>query len=201
MRETGLTLDHLAHPRELTATMNRGEIRSVITRGNTMNARWLRPLCASVLALTSLLAHAQYSWIDDKGMRVFSDRPAPPGTPPERILKAPRGLESTAIPAPRPTPDGAQPVIPEWKKQDAGFRQRMAERDAEAARGRTIAVVGAPAPAAARQTLNTNCDWARRQNAQLATGSVQTGKGESVALSWLARQSAQNEVGKTLRGC
>lgn len=162
-----------------------------------MNARWLRPLCAGVLALTSLLAHAQYSWIDDKGMRVFSDRPAPPGTPPERILKAPRGLESSALPAQAPAPDSAQAVTPDWKKQEAGFRQRMAERDADAARGRTIAA----ADVSARQTMKTNCDWARRENAQLATGTVQTGKGQSVALSWLARQAAQNEVAKTLRGC
>ncbi|MFS2019205.1 DUF4124 domain-containing protein, partial [Massilia sp. CT11-108] len=45
-------------------------------------------------------AYAQYSWIDDHGTRVFSDRPPPPGTPPSRILKTPRGVASTeATPA------------------------------------------------------------------------------------------------------
>ncbi|MGB9108871.1 MAG: DUF4124 domain-containing protein, partial [Telluria sp.] len=78
-------------PRRLTAPGNHGEIVGEITQGNKMTPTWPRLLCAGALALTSLLAHAQYSWLDDKGSRVFSDRPPPPGTPPARILKAPRG--------------------------------------------------------------------------------------------------------------
>jgi hypothetical protein len=123
-----LTLGRFEPLRELTVPPNRGEIRPVITRGNTMNARWLRPLCAGALALSSLLAHAQYSWIDDKGMRVFSDRPAPPGTPAERILKTPRGIEAGSLPAAVPAePDAA----PDWKKREEDYKRRSALRAGE----------------------------------------------------------------------
>lgn len=52
------------------------------------------------LLLASSLAHAQYSWIDEKGVRQFSDRPPPPSTPPHRILKSPgRALPQPAAAA------------------------------------------------------------------------------------------------------
>jgi hypothetical protein len=93
-----------------------------------MNRRWLRLLCAGALALTSLLAHAQYSWLDDKGTRVFSDRPPPPGTPPSRILKAPGTGERRC----RPLAQAADPVIPDWKKRD----EELQEAPGRCAKGR-----------------------------------------------------------------
>ncbi|CAH0169194.1 hypothetical protein SRABI118_00949 [Massilia sp. Bi118] len=93
-----------------------------------MNARCVRLLCSAALALTSLLAHAQYSWIDDKGMRVFSDRPAPPGTPTGRILKTPRGMDAAPLPAAVPAvPD----ATPDWKKREEEYKRRSALRTGE----------------------------------------------------------------------
>lgn len=36
-------------------------------------------------------AFAQYVWLDDHGVKQFSDEAPPPGTPPNRILKQPHG--------------------------------------------------------------------------------------------------------------
>lgn len=60
----------------------------------------LPPLAATLLLLASSLAHAQYSWIDEKGVRQFSDRPPPPGTPAEKILKAPGHAATPAVATP-----------------------------------------------------------------------------------------------------
>ena len=73
-------------------------------------------------------ALAQYSWIDDHGTRVFSDRPPPPGTPPSRILKAPR---SASAAEPTATAEPAKPTAPTLADRDADFRKRAAERDAD----------------------------------------------------------------------
>jgi len=93
-----------------------------------MNARCLRLLCAGALTLASVSAHAQYSWIDDKGVRVFSDRPAPPGTPPGRILKAPRGMDAAPSPAAMPAVPHA---APDWKKREEEYKRRSALRAGE----------------------------------------------------------------------
>jgi hypothetical protein len=91
-----------------------------------MNTRWLRLLCAGALALSPLLAHAQYSWIDDKGARVFSDQPPPPGTPPGRILKTPRAME----PAQAAEPVNQTPAVPDWVKREQEYKKRAALREA-----------------------------------------------------------------------
>jgi hypothetical protein len=127
-----------------------------------MNPQWLRLLCAGALALTSLLAHAQYSWIDDKGLRVFSDRRPPPGTPLERILKAPAGLESLALPAAAAAaPTAAEPEIPEWKKRDEEFRKRLASREAVSKGSAASDSIDANA----RRDRKLRCDVARRDAA------------------------------------
>ena len=77
-----------------------------------MTRTWLHLLRTAVLGLpllAALPAHAQYSWIDARGTRVFSDQPPPPGTPANRILKTPRGVApaSLAAPAAQPAPEAA----------------------------------------------------------------------------------------------
>jgi hypothetical protein len=133
MRESGLTLDRFERPRALTMPANHGGIGSVITQGNTMNPRCLRLLCAGALALSPLLAQAQYSWVDDKGTRVFSDRPPPPGTPAARILRTPHGMEPapTAAPLPAALPGAvtaAPETVPEWKQREEDYKRRSALR-------------------------------------------------------------------------
>jgi hypothetical protein len=161
-----------------------------------MNSRWLRLLCAGALALASVLAHAQYSWVDDKGLRVFSDRPPPPGTPSERILKAPRGLESTALPA----PESAAPVIPEWKKREAEFRKRMAVAETAAkSRPASDSFEARVRKDSAERKLR--CDGLTSYAAQVRSGSISTGKGQTALLTPMGRMAIEHQLWQALRDC
>ncbi len=124
-----------------------------------MNPSWLRLLSIGALALLPQFAHAQYSWIDEKGARVFSDRPPPPGTPPSRILKAPRGLEPAPEPATVPAGPAAKPSTPSWVEREADYRKRAVKR----AKEEEDALGANKAQAAA-------CDAARAEQAQLNSG-------------------------------
>jgi hypothetical protein len=164
-----------------------------------MNPLWLRLLGAGALALTTLLAHAQYSWIDDKGMRVFSDRPPPAGTPPDRILKRPRGLEPAqpaapaAVQAPASMP-GAQPAVPDWIKREEEFKKRTAERDK----------AEMEAEAKRRAALTERCASARIAQAQLNSGTrlVRFNKnGEKEYLSDEDRAREDDKASRTLAEC
>lgn len=124
-----------------------------------MNPSWLRLLSIGALALLPQLAHAQYSWIDEKGARVFSDRPPPPGTPPSRILKAPRGLEPAPEPASTPGASAEKPSTPGWMEREADYRKRSASRAKE--EGEALAADKARA---------AGCDAARAEQAQLNAG-------------------------------
>ena len=86
-----------------------------------MTRTWLHLCRAAVLGLpllAALPAHAQYSWVDEHGTRVFSDQPPPPNVPAKRILKAPRVVSpyaevlaapEAAAPADKAPADGAAP--------------------------------------------------------------------------------------------
>ena len=156
-----------------------------------MNARWLRLLSAGVLALTSLFAHAQYSWLDDKGARVYSDRPPPPGTPPGRILKSPHGIEPPAMPAAAAAP---APGTPDWKKREAEYRERSAQREKEERE----------ADAKRRKERDAQCTWARGAQKQLeASRRLQwkNEKGEQEMMSDETRVREQQRVQQMLSNC
>nr|WP_314545390.1 DUF4124 domain-containing protein [uncultured Massilia sp.] len=89
-----------------------------------------RPRAALLLlALLTPSAFAQYSWIDDKGTHVFSDRPPPAGTPEARILKKPRTLDALA-PAPSAPAAPAEPAkaAPTLAEREADYRKRQAQQ-------------------------------------------------------------------------
>ncbi|MGJ7918675.1 DUF4124 domain-containing protein [Massilia sp. LXY-6] len=160
--------------------------------------RWLRPLCACALALTSLLAHAQYSWIDGHGTRVFSDRPPPPGTPPGRILKAPRGLEPAAEPAAASaapaTPATPATPAPDWRVRETAFRERAIKRDQEERE----------AQAKGRQEHEAECAWARGAQGQLTIArrvEWKNRKGEPELMSDADRARELDKVQRILPGC
>jgi hypothetical protein len=162
-----------------------------------MNARWLRPLCAGALALTSLLARAQYSWIDEKGSRVFSDRPPPPGTPAAKILKTPRGLAPLDAPAPATAPapaSQAQAAAPDWQKREADYRERSAKREKDERE----------ADAKSRQERAAQCTWARGAQKQLETVRKlewTNKKGEQEIMSDEDRGREQQRAQRLLANC
>jgi hypothetical protein len=152
-----------------------------------MNPTWLRLLCAGALALTSLFAHAQYSWLDDKGLRVFSDHPPPPGTPPGRILKTPRGLEPRAQ---------AQDAAPAPADKELEFRKRTAQREADEKK--------AAQEAENKAARAENCDAARENERTLSSGirvSRVDEKGEKVFLTDEERAQRLERARKTLTSC
>jgi hypothetical protein len=169
----------------------------LMTQGNKMNPTWPRLLCAGALALTSLLAHAQYSWLDDKGSRVFSDRPPPPGTPPGRILKTPRGLEPrVATPEPAAGAAADKAKEPAVVDKELEFRKRAAQREAEETK--------AAQEASNKAARNENCNDARDNERALSSGiriSRVNDKGEKEFLSDEERARRMERTRKILKSC
>jgi hypothetical protein len=147
-------------------------------------------LLAAVAVSTPALA--QYSWIDDHGTRVFSDRPPPPGTPPSRILKAPRGAASTEA-APAETTKSTAPTLAD---RDADFRKRAAERDTDEHKA---------ADEAQRNADNAaQCAAARRSETALTSGARVTDvddKGERVVVTDDEKARRLAQVRRVLAGC
>lgn len=124
-----------------------------------------RLLAACALLLGSSLAHAQYSWIGENGVRQFSDRPPPPNTPPHKILKAPGRLPAPA-PQAAPSSEVAAPAAmkpaPTLAQREADYIKRAKAKEeqekkeiAEAQRQRDIA---------------ERCEAAREARAQVESG-------------------------------
>ncbi len=65
-------------------------------------------LTLSLLAIGQI-AFAQFVWMDDKGVRQYSDRPPPPSVPRSRIIKSPANAAPLAVIESSPTasPDNA----------------------------------------------------------------------------------------------
>jgi hypothetical protein len=162
---------------------------------------WPRLLCAGVLALTSLLAHAQYSWLDDKGMRVFSDRPPPPGTPAERVLKTPHGLEPRAV-QPEATPAPAAGGSAEAAKtatladKELEFRKRTQQREAEEKK----AAQDASSTAAKLENCAVARDSERAVNSGMRMSRLNE-KGEKVFLTDEERAQRLEGARKILKSC
>lgn len=85
-----------------------------------MNQRITRLALATALIACTSLAQAQWVWVNEKGVKQLSDQPPPPGTPSNRILKAPRGaappdLRKELAAPPTNGEDAAQTDAPEAK--------------------------------------------------------------------------------------
>lgn len=79
----------------------------------------------------SASAHAQYVWVDEKGVKQFSDTPPPISVPKSRILKSPNKQYTEAAaqeaPATAASPEQArQPVT--TASRNADFMKRKAEQ-------------------------------------------------------------------------
>ena len=156
-----------------------------------MNARWLRLLGAGALALTSLLAQAQYSWLDDNGARVYSDRPPPPGTPASRILRTPHGISPAAAPAATAAP---APATSDWEKREAEYRERSAQREKEERE----------ADARRRKERIAQCAQAHHAKDQLEASrrlEWKNEKGETEMMSDATRVREQQRVQQILSNC
>jgi hypothetical protein len=161
-----------------------------------MNLNRFLPLLLAALAAHAP-AHAQYSWIDDHGTRVFSDRPPPPGTPPSRILKAPRTAAAASnAPAAPAAAEPAKPAPPSLAERDAEFRKRAAQRDADERQ--------AAEDARRKADMAGQCAAARRTEAYLNSGRRLTDlddKGERVVVTEEEKARRLEQARRVLADC
>lgn len=147
-------------------------------------ARALSVLLA--LAAQPALSHAQYMWLDEKGIKQLSDQPPPPSVPQSRILKQPRGQGAVAGPGygsasqastaaegeAAETNNPANPAEPKVKRPPT-----LAERNAEFAKRKTetqAAEQKAAQEATRKSEQAANCESARSNQAALDSGSRMT---------------------------
>jgi hypothetical protein len=155
-------------------------------------------LLTALLLATTPLAMAQYMWIDDKGIKQFSDRPPPPNVPEKRILKAPgKPLFNPNTVEPEPAADtpAAKPA-PTLAERNADFNKRKAEA-ADAAR-QAAANVQRKADEAA------NCNAARQNQQALDQGlrlSSYDKNGERGYMNDEQREELRKNTQKVLADC
>lgn len=161
----------------------------------------LRLLAACTLVLGSSMAHAQYSWIDAKGVRHFSDRPPPPSTPPHKILKAPGraaapAYASSAEPAPatQAAAPAKGPQTLAQREEAYQIRKKMLEEQEKKDR----------AEAQRRRDLGDHCRDARQMQAQVESGvriAKFDEKGERSFMTDEERAAQLARVNKALAQC
>lgn len=170
---------------------------SPVSRPTTL----LRLLAACTLVLGSSVAQAQYSWIDAKGVRHFSDRPPPPMTPPHKILKAPGRAAAPAYAGsaePAPAADAAAPAkgAPTLAQREEAYQIRKKLLEEQEKKD--------VAEAQRRRDLADHCRDAREMRAQVESGvriAKFDDKGERSFMSDQERAAQLARVNKALAHC
>jgi hypothetical protein len=128
----------------------------------------IKAMLLGAMLLASMVAHAQYAWIDEKGVRHFSDQPPPTNTPASKILKGPRGAtpatdaRAPAAPAPSAAPAAPAKAAPTLAEREADYQKRRAQGQEDEKK----------AALAKKEADNRreNCAAATRDQANLASG-------------------------------
>ncbi|KRB91456.1 DUF4124 domain-containing protein [Noviherbaspirillum sp. Root189] len=134
-------------------------------------------------------AHAQYVWLDDKGVKQFSDMPPPSSIPASRILKQPGSSTPAAAPA--------EAVASEAKSQmttaekNAEFRKRQTER---AEKEKKAAEEAKIASEKAR-----NCERAQEYHRALESGERISRTDKNGERSYLSDEQRAKEVRESRR--
>ncbi|MBC7859873.1 MAG: DUF4124 domain-containing protein [Burkholderiaceae bacterium] len=152
---------------------------------------WAGRIAGLALLACAAAAHAQYVWIDDKGLKHFSDRPPPPSVPIKRILKAPNLTLMIDSPG-----AAAAEAAPTTAERNADFNKRKGEQ-AEQARK-------AGEEAQRQRDLAANCEANRKHKAQLESGariSTFEANGEQGFLSDEARARQLAAAQRALSAC
>lgn len=156
----------------------------------------LHLFAACALLLGSGLAHAQYSWIGENGVRHFSDRPPPPSTPPHKILKAPGRALPAPGPAPQAVPAAAPKALPTLAEREKEFVERARQREEQEKKE--------AADAQRRRELAEHCQMAREHRAQMESGirvARFDAKGERSFMTDEERAAQLARVNKALAQC
>jgi hypothetical protein len=203
---------------ELTARAKHGEINlSMKNRGTGMQpggagwaGKWI-VLCGAAVCCS--MAWGQYVWLNEKGVKQYSDKPPPASVPDSRIIKpasrnagqqAGSALASPAAPAAGDAPakpaDGVPQagakLAPTMAERNADFNKRraqQAEADKKAADQQKLA-----------QEKAANCERAASYKRNLESGAriTRVGKnGEQAFISDEQRAQEIKETSKLLDGC
>jgi type IV secretory pathway VirB10-like protein len=161
---------------------------------NLTMMRTLQLAVGGALLMCASLSHAQFSWIDAKGVKQFSDRPPPPGTPQNKILKArnmPVATEEAAAPAPATAEAKPKAVPATLADREAEYRKRKTEQVEMEKKA------SAEADDAKRKA--TACNAARQSRTAIDTGApMRESNAERSFLSDQQRAERRNEAEKTI---
>lgn len=119
----------------------------------------------SALLMFSSLSQAQFVWVDGKGIKQFSDRPPPQGTPQKNILRArnmPIATQPAAAPAAADAPAAPKAAPATVSEREADYRKRKMEQ-AESEKKASVEAEQAKTKMAA-------CNAARQNKATIDTG-------------------------------
>jgi Domain of unknown function (DUF4124) len=162
------------------------------------NASLPRTLCATALLVCLLpVAHAQWSWKDKDGSRVFSDQPPPPGVAEKDILKRPPGVRAPTSAATTDSPT-ASPSDPKANvAANAGAAPKISGKDAELEKKKKEEEAKQAAEKKANDEKNAsaqkeNCERAKRAKTTFDSGqriSTINAKGEREIMDEATRAS------------
>jgi hypothetical protein len=158
-----------------------------------------RLLAAAALMLVAGLAQAQYVWIDEKGIKQFSDRSPPPSVPAKDILKQPGRQPMVPVqdqPATAPVAEPVKKAPPTIAERNVEYNKRAGEK---AEQGKKAA-----AEAQAKAAKAEQCAAARDYKAQLDSGArigTVSQSGERAFMSDAERASANARAAKILAAC
>jgi hypothetical protein len=177
--------------------------------GNAMNILTTKKFAVTLLMLTSMLgistvAFAQYIWIDESGVKQYSDMAPPSSIPKKNILKQPgksysasQSNSDTPAPAAKSTDGSDKQSAPlTAAEQNAEFQKRKAKQAADEAKA---ALEAKNAEAKAKY-----CDSTRSYNRSLASGDriATTDKnGERSFITDEQRAKEIKETGEALNNC
>ena len=148
----------------------------------------MRFVATAILAAGCSGALAQHVWLNDKGVKQYSDMPPPAGTPANRILQSP-GMRAAA-------PVAEQPAGPSIAERNAAFEKRRIEQAEQEAKA------GEQARFAADKARN--CEQARSYERTLASGqriAALDKNGERTYLSDQQRAQETATVQRALAQC
>lgn len=166
-----------------------------------------RLLTATALAAFASLAHAQYMWIDEKGVKQLSDRGPPSSIPQKNILKAPYGMPTAAmLPQEKPAAAATATAAPSSNElaskpttladRNADFRKRAKEKEEREQKD--------AAEESAKRGKAEDCERARTYKRSLDSG-VRVGttdqSGERGYMSDEQRAAESKKADKALASC
>lgn len=158
---------------------------------------------ATLLAIGSAApSFAQYVWLNEKGVKQYSDMPPPPSIPANRILKQPSGSalpsagsETSAPPVQTESAAATKPPMT-TAERNADFRKRhaeQAEKEKKAAEQARVAAEKAK-----------NCQRAREYQSALASGGRMARTDQNGERSFLTdeqRAQEMQDVNRVLQQC